>query len=186
MKKILGIVLAVVMLITLGVSTVLSISGETQSSAVEFTVEPVYTVTIPITITPGNGDASSVTANISGLPSDKQVSVRITSWSQKDESSINIENIFLTNGVDYIPFEVRVNNTKILLSEGNNKVLTVSNAEEAATPANITIIKADNDVYVPGTYSGTIVFNITLEDRDEGISWNFPEDDGALLPPIMS
>ncbi len=188
MKKALGIVLTMAMLMSFSSFAALSVSGETSSTTVSYTIEPVYSVSIPPAIPPEEeGGSPYITANVDELPSDMQVTVTISSWSQKEGATDNNEHIYLTNGTAYIPFELRVNGTKTTLATGNNKVLTAI-SDEAVEPANITIERIDDEIYVPGTYSGNINFHIELENKDGGIEWVFPEDedDGVLLPPIMS
>ena len=193
MKKLLSIVLALALALSLSVTvfaagdddtgnttqntTITQDTDKTGKTTVNYSVAPAYTVTIPASVTiDGTNNSNTVTVSASGVKVEKgkQVVVKLTGINVTTENT-NGDNDFKVKTAEgaELKYTVKIGTTDITTAEASNTVLTVNPASTTANAVasgsnNLTFALADTEVVkYAGTYSGTVTFNVSVDEVPE-------------------
>lgn len=193
MKKLLSIVLALALALSLSVTafaagdddtgnttqntTITQDTDKTGKTTVNYSVAPAYTVTIPASVTiDGTNNSNTVTVSASGVKvaKGKQVVVKLTGINVTTENT-NGDNDFKVKTAEgaELKYTVKIGTTDITTAEASNTVLTVNPASTTANAVasgsnNLTFALADTEVVkYAGTYSGTVTFNVSVDEVPE-------------------
>lgn len=136
-----------------------SSSPQTGETAISYSFDPAYTVTIPASVTIGN--SATVSASDVVVAEGYQVNVKITATSGDSNAFTVASNG--GSGSDTLEYTVKNGNTEYKL---NDTVLSVNPADGTSSGSvSLAFALADGETALySGTYSGTMTFTVSVDE----------------------
>ena len=164
MKKLLSFILALVMVLSLSVTVFAGTvdqdsSPKTSDTAVEFSIDPTYTITIPATVTLGKNTAQdgtvtyekdlTITANDVRLNQNSTIGISMDSDFKMDVTNASATNLY------QLAYQAFVGSTEITATNKSVAVFITDTSEQSV----VIHFTAGNPEYA-GYYSDTVTFTI--------------------------
>lgn len=165
MKKLITSAIVLAMVLSMSVTAFAAeikqdTNPKTSNTAVSYTVDPAYTVTIPATVT--LGDTAEINASGVKLEEGKALKVAITATSESDNSFK-----LATANEAKITYTVTKGSNAVAL---NDTFLTVESSTGAGGTGTATlnfVAPADSEITYAGAYSGTVTFTVSVDDINQ-------------------
>ncbi|MCD7762994.1 MAG: hypothetical protein LUI14_07310 [Lachnospiraceae bacterium] len=134
-----------------------SSASQTGETAISYSVDPAYTVTIPASVTIGG--SATVSASDVVVAEGYQVNVKITATSGTDNAFTVASNG--GSGSDTLEYTVKNGDKEYAL---NDTVLSVDPADGTSGSVSLAFALADGQTALySGTYSGTMTFTVSVD-----------------------